>query len=236
MLYAAERAGIDVQVLFGWGPLGSRCNEVVRDLVARSPDRAIGFVRGWCTDPASAATVERYVLEHGFRGVKIHTEPDWPLSGLLGGHAIYQAAGRLGVPVLIHGFHEEEGLSADTHDELGPGHYPVRLMAELGRRYPETTFILAHVGMMWVKALQAVRPYPNLCVDVSGFDPERGIVESAVQALGAERVLYGSDAPGRCYAAQLAKVRYADIDERDKRLILGGNAVRLLGLGGQSDR
>ena len=232
MLDAGQRAGIDRQVLFGWGPLGSGCNEVVRDLVARDPERVTGFVRGWCTDPNSAATVEQYVVEHGFKGVKVHTEPDWPLIGLLGGHAIYCVAAQLGVPVLIHGFHQEEGLSADLHDELGVGHYPVRLMAELGRRYPATTFIFAHVGMMWVKALQAVRPYPNLYVDVSGFDPERGIVESAVRALGAERVLYGSDAPGRNYAAQLAKVLYADIGESDRALVLGGNAARLLGLGG----
>jgi predicted TIM-barrel fold metal-dependent hydrolase len=117
------------------------------------------------------------------------------------------------------------------HDQLGLGHYPVQLMAELGQRFPDTTFIFAHVGMMWVKALQAVKPYPNLLVDVSGFDPERGIVEKAVEILGAERVLFGSDAPGRAYAAQLAKVQYADISERDKALLLGGNAARLLGLG-----
>lgn len=230
MLDAGQRAGIDVQVLFGW--TGPTCNEVVRDLVEQTPDRLIGFVRGWCSDPKSPETVERYVVEHGFRGVKIHDEQDWPLRGLLAGHPIFTVAGRLGVPVIIHGFHEEEGLSADTHEELGVGHYPVRIMAELGRRYPDTTFIFAHAGMMWVKAIQAVAPYPNLYLDVSGFDPERGIVEKVVEVLGAERVLFGSDAPGRNYAAQLAKVQYADISERDKALILGGNAARLLGLGG----
>jgi predicted TIM-barrel fold metal-dependent hydrolase len=232
MLDAGQRAGIDVQVLFGWGERDSGCNELVRHLVAQTSERVIGFVRGWCTVPESALTVERYITEYGFKGVKVHTEADWPLKGLLGGHAIYEVAGRLGVPVLIHGFHEEEGLSADLHDELGVGHYPVRLMAELGRRHPDTTFIFAHVGMMWIKTLHAVRPYPNLYVDVSGFDPERGIVESAVQSLGAERVLFGSDAPGRNYAAQLAKVLYADITESERSLVLGGNAARLLGLGG----
>jgi hypothetical protein len=82
--------------------------------------------------------------------------------------------------------------------------------------------------MMWDKAIQAVKPYPNLYLDVSGFDPERGIVEKAVAVLGAGRVLFGSDAPGRSYAAQLAKVRYADIGEDERALILGGNAARLL--------
>ena len=34
----------------------------------------------------------------------------------------------------------------------------------------------------------------------------------------------------RSYVAQLAKVRYADIGEREKRLILAENATRLFGL------
>jgi len=132
------------------------------------------------------------------------------------------------VPVLIHSCHEEEGLTADQHNDLVPGHFPARLMAELGRKYPDTTFIFAHAGMMWMKAFQAAKPYPNVCFDVSGFDAERGIVEKGVEVLGAERIFFGSDAPGRAYAAQLAKVQYADISAADKELILCGNAARLL--------
>jgi predicted TIM-barrel fold metal-dependent hydrolase len=227
---AGRRAGIDKQVLLGWG--APNCNELVRELVERYPDQIIGFARGIRSDPDSPATLEKYVTEHGFKGVKLHDEPDLPLNALLASHPIFIKAGELGVPVLIHGFHAEEGLSAALHHDLagGASHYPVRLMGELGRRYPGTTFIFAHAGMMWDKAIQAVKPYPNLYLDVSGFDPERGIVEKAVEVLGAERVLFGSDAPGRTYAAQLAKVLYADISKGDKELILGGNAARLLNL------
>jgi len=196
------------------------------------PDEIIGFVRGWCSDPTSPATVEKFIIEYGFKGIKLHDEGAWPLTGLLGGHPIFLKAEELAVPVLIHTFHEEEGLSADMHNELagGTAHFPVSLMAELGKRYPGVTFIFAHAGMMWVKAFQAAQPYPNLCFDVSGFDPERGVVEQAVSVLGAERIFFGSDAPGRAYAAQLAKVLYADISERDKTLILAENAARLLNM------
>jgi predicted TIM-barrel fold metal-dependent hydrolase len=230
MLDAGRRAGIDKQVFVG--DTDSAGNERVRELVDRYPDQIIGFARGIRADPESPATIEKYVIEHGFKGVKLHNEPGLPLKGLLASHPIFIRAAALGVPVLIHGFHEEEGLSADLHDELGGGaaHFPVRLMGELGRRYPDTTFIFAHAGMMWDKAIQAIKPYPNLYLDMSGFDPERGIVEKAVEVLGAERVLFGSDAPGRTYAAQLAKVLHADISEGDKELILSGNAARLLNL------
>ena len=65
--------------------------------------------------------------------------------------------------------------------------------------------------------------------EVCGSDPTAGFVEMAVRELGAERVLYGSDAGGRSFASQLAKVLSADVPGAAKHLILGGNLRRLLG-------
>jgi predicted TIM-barrel fold metal-dependent hydrolase len=53
-------------------------------------------------------------------------------------------------------------------------------------------------------------------------------VETAVRELGAERVIYGSDAGGRSFASQLAKVMGAEISDAAKRLILGENLRQLL--------
>ena len=50
----------------------------------------------------------------------------------------------------------------------------------------------------------------------------------AVRELGARRIIYGSDVPGRSFASQLAKVLGADISDADRRLILGENLRRLL--------
>ena len=44
-----------------------------------------------------------------------------------------------------------------------------------------------------------------------------------------ERVIWGSDAPGRSFASQLGKVLGAEIDEEARGLILGGNLKRMLG-------
>jgi len=49
-----------------------------------------------------------------------------------------------------------------------------------------------------------------------------------VKELGADRVLYGSDAGGRSFASQLAKVKDADVTEEAKKKILGENLKRLL--------
>ena len=50
-----------------------------------------------------------------------------------------------------------------------------------------------------------------------------------MKELGADRVLYGSDACGRGFASQLAKVQGADITDDAKAKVLGGNLKRLLG-------
>lgn len=228
MIEGARRAGIDKQVFLALEH-GAQANATLRELVRRFPDHLVVFMRGAFGDPESPAMLEECVREYGFKGLKLHEEPDFPLTGLLGAHALFRKAGELGVPVLTHSWHEEEGL-AESLPRLHTGYFPMAILEELGQRYPETTFIFAHAGGMWVKAFQAAQPYPNLCFDMSGFDPERGIVETAVEILGPERVFYGSDVPGRSYVAQLAKVRYADIGEADKKLILGGNALRLLNL------
>ena len=50
----------------------------------------------------------------------------------------------------------------------------------------------------------------------------------AVRELGAERVIYGSDAGGRSFATQLGKVLGADVAEADRQLILGENLRRMM--------
>ncbi len=49
----------------------------------------------------------------------------------------------------------------------------------------------------------------------------------AVSVLGPERIVYGSDAPGRDMAVQLAKVTSAPLSSEASALILGSNAQRL---------
>jgi len=49
-----------------------------------------------------------------------------------------------------------------------------------------------------------------------------------VRELGAHRVVFGSDAPGREFAPQLAKVYGADISEEERKLILGENMLKIL--------
>ncbi|MBT7300869.1 MAG: amidohydrolase family protein, partial [Victivallales bacterium] len=48
--------------------------------------------------------------------------------------------------------------------------------------------------------------------------------------LGADRILFGSDVPGRDFAVQLGRIHGVAMPDEDRDKILRGNAVTLLGL------
>src|SRR5439155_10760273 len=88
--------------------------------------------------------------------------------------------------------------------------------------------ICGHTGGDWELGLRVIRGLKNVYADLAGSEPVAGYTEMAVRELGAGRVLYGSDAGGRSFASQLAKVFGANIPESAKKLILGENLKRLL--------
>jgi predicted TIM-barrel fold metal-dependent hydrolase len=104
---------------------------------------------------------------------------------------------------------------------------PKHLLA-LARRHPQVNFIMAHAGGDWERGLRLVKDQPNILPDTCGNDPEAGFTELAVKLLGANRLVFGSDATGRSLASQLAKVAFAEITESDKCLILGQNLTGLM--------
>jgi uncharacterized protein len=101
-------------------------------------------------------------------------------------------------------------------------------LVELAGRHPQAAIICGHSGGDWERGVRVVRSTRNISIELAGSDPTNGFVEMAVRELGAERVIFGSDAGGRSFASQLAKVRAAQISEDAKDLILGGNLRRLL--------
>ncbi len=215
MVEAARNAGIDKLVLLGMSTL-EQFSEM-KKMVLGHPDMVVPFFRGICFDPEGVASLEKAVREFGWRGMKIAHESSWPRDDpyhrtpFLACHALIRKAGELKIPVVFH-----------------PPPLPV--IPKIAQQCPDTTLIFAHVGYYWDKAFKDAKPYKNICFDTSGFDPIMDVVEKGVEVLGPERLLFGSDAPGRNFIAQLAKVQYADISKRDKELISGGNAVRLLNM------
>jgi predicted TIM-barrel fold metal-dependent hydrolase len=105
-------------------------------------------------------------------------------------------------------------------------------IADLAGRFPDVTLIAAHLTPAGVRGVLDLEAHANICVDTSGAQPFAGVIEYAVSRLGARRILYGSDVPGRDFSAQLGRIYGARIGEAERDLVLSGNARRVLGLAG----
>ncbi len=101
-------------------------------------------------------------------------------------------------------------------------------VADLARRHPKTTILMAHLTAAGMRGVLDIQPYDNLLVDTSGSQPFYGIIEYAVNKLGDHRVLFGSDICGRDFGAQLGRVTGADLTEDQRERVLRLNAERLL--------
>lgn len=193
-------------------------NDDVLRAVKRFPNRAFGFVH---LNPkqtqASLDELNRCVRDGPMVGVKLWVALHCNDPKL---DPIIARAAELKAPVLQHCWDKITGNL--------PGESTPMDMAELAARHPKATLICAHCGGDWERGLRAIRPHPNIYADIDGGDPTAGFTEMAVRELGAERVLYGSDAGGRSFASQLAKVYGAEIPDATRRLIFAGNLKRLL--------
>lgn len=194
-------------------------NDAVLQAIAHAPQRILGlvYVNPKHTE-ASLREMDRCVRDGPMVGVKlwIAIRCHEPVLDPLVRRAV-----ELQIPLLQHAYDR-------TGDNM-PGESSCADVAALAKRHPDATFICAHTGNDWERGIRMIRATPNVLAEVCGSDPTAGFVEMAVRELGAERVLYGSDAGGRSFASQLAKVLSADLPETARQLILGGNLRRVLG-------
>jgi len=222
----ADRMGIERVVVFmgtSWSqdPIPEdfrRQNDEVMQALSHWHDRAFGFVY---LNPnhvdESLAELDRCVKNGPLVGVKLWVAKRCRAPEL---DPIITRAAELKAPVFQHTWLKATGNL--------PGESTPMDLAELASRHPAATLFCGHAGGDWERGIRAVRGAANVFVETAGFDPTAGMVEMAVRELGAERVIYGSDAGGRSFASQLAKVQAAQISERERRLIFGENLRRLL--------
>lgn len=69
---------------------------------------------------------------------------------------------------------------------------------------------------------------PNVWLETSRLHAG-GAVEAAVRNLGAERIVFGSNAPLRSLGSAITSLQFADLTDVDRANILEGNVQRVLG-------
>ena len=216
-----DEAGIAKAAISGYmnapGPIPDGL-KVIEDAVAAYPDRLIGYARmdPWF-DEQCIALLDEAVLKRGFRGVKLHpahytVHPFGELTVNL-----VRRAGELGAPVLFH-----------SGDEIMCLPYQIDRLA---LQCPDTVIILAHIGGFFSgeAALDVAERRANVFVDTSEI-PLPDMVRKAVHRLGADKVLFGTDAPCCDIKLEIMKVKLAGLKPHEEQLVMCENYARLMDL------
>jgi predicted TIM-barrel fold metal-dependent hydrolase len=183
------------------------------------PGRIYGYIT---LDPKYPDEVRDQLTRFGdnsaFRGIKLH-------------------CGTHGVPltddaqVQILAFAHERKMPVLVH-----GNFTVEPWRGLCHRYPDASFIVAHVGGAGPDAKPALdlarlaASTKNLYFDLASTKNYFGFLEELIELAGAEKILYGSDHPLMDFGFELGQVLLSPIDKEKKDMILSQNARRLFNL------
>ena len=197
-------------------------NASVFDLVQRTPDRFLGwvFVRpGSAVDPV--AEMERWMSRPGFVGVKAH--PFWHRFEPVQLLSVAEKLIAVSKPLLIHAGFGRHG------DFLA-----------LVEKAPELKLVIAHAGFPeYTDTLRRIKDRRNIYVDLSQTSyVSATLTRRAVEILGVERCLFGTDGPYGFPAADgkfdfgylKARLERLFPDAGVRRRLLGENFVALAGL------
>lgn len=189
-------------------------NEPVANIVQARPNRFLGWIfLNPAADPQVLETLERYRVIPGMVGLKLH--PHWHdyRTDLL--DPVLRRAEELGMPVLVHlGFGKRGNFR------------------EMAERFPKLRIIAAHAGFPFYRDLWRYKgECPNLFVDLSSPYINERLARDAVAAMGAERCLYGTDAPYGFHEDD-GSYDYGEIASWVERLPISSNAQeRIMGRG-----
>lgn len=214
-----REAGVDRAVLMPTPTFRPR-NRAVAGALEAAPRSRGRFVGCALINPHfggdAVAELERAVAEWGFRAAKLM--PTLHAVNLVGAlaHPVMRKAREFGIPVTIH--------SGES-----PAH-PLEIGA-LAEAFPDVPVIMDHMGYRnhVGAAIAAAARAANLYLMTTAV-MEPHYIRDAVRALGADRILFGSNGPSVPPALQLAVVRQAELAAADERKVLGENAARLLRL------
>jgi predicted TIM-barrel fold metal-dependent hydrolase len=191
----------------GWPPTD---NGTVRQAMETYPSRILGCCH---VDPRrgreAVEEFRRTIDSWGFFGLKLSMVV-CPATFELAG-----AAADMRVPVTIH-----TNGSADLYPRI----------ADLAERYPGLTVVMEHMGYRphVALAIDLVKRYANLYLGTTVVGAaEPVVVRQAIREVGAERVLFGANAPWAvpCYGVE--GIRSLGLNAEDERLVLGENFRRI---------
>jgi len=205
-----------------------RVNNYTAKTVAAAPERLYGlvFMNPNLDDGFVAEELDRCLEMPEFRGIKLEFDLNCRSSRM---RVLMERAIAHAVPILHHSWYvnlwdyptpERQSERSEAHD-----------IAALARDYPEARILMAHLEGSGLRGVRDIENVPNIWVDTSGSQPFTGTLEYALDVLGADRILYGSDLFGRSLHSQLGRIFGAKMSDDERQQILWRNATSLFNLG-----
>ncbi|NLF78893.1 MAG: amidohydrolase [Chloroflexi bacterium] len=208
-----DEAGVDRAVLFPMPDQLNTDNEGLRELIAQDPR----FIAAASMNPnLGQAGLEEFRIameKWGFRGLKLMPVHYAFRSASTAADPLIAIAREFDVPVTIHS-----------------GNFfchPLEI-AEMASRFPDVTFIMDHMGYRYyvLEAILAAERCPNIyLLTTAVFEPH--FIRMAIDRVGADRVVYGSNAPLVIPRLQLEVIRSLKLSPEDEDLICGKTAARI---------
>jgi uncharacterized protein len=192
-------------------------NAQTAEIVRAAPDRFTGYltVNPW-QDPVGE--LSRWGDDPAFGGIKLHPDlHDYPLTGRRYA-PVWEFAQRTGCPVLTHSY------DGSPYNDLGH-------VEEVATRHPAARILAGHAGatpLGFDLAIEAAERCPGLVLEVCGSLNSGPDLARMVGALGADRVVFGSDFPFIDLRMSLGRVIFSGLSQEDRAAVLGGTMTRLL--------
>ena len=191
-------------------------NEFVYSLAERCPDRIIQIYWLDPRKPDFTTKLEKELKKWHFQGIKLHQVCTRFQSDGIEINTIAKFCREKRLPLFIHLWSYRDALK----------------LLNIAKKYLETNFILLHLIGLEAVAEQA-KHMDNIHYEISAFSYiKENRVQYAIDSLGADRVILGSDTPWDKDSLRnnIARVDSLNIASTEKDRILGGNIKDVLNL------
>lgn len=232
VLTVMDRFGIDLTVLSSIEAIFydfRGANERIEQVLLACPERLYGYIVVNPNYPhESQELIGRYAEHPQFLGVKMH--PSWHNKAIDGTAfaPLFASCEKHGLPVLIHSY-----VVDDAADQVSS---PERIL-RVAKRHANP-LIIAHMGGNHHRMIRAMLDEGNpahVFTDIStGRERASQLyawsvrrVEDAVQALGAEKILFGTDFPPLDPSISFGMMRDAQLSVDEQEAIYWRNARRI---------
>ncbi len=210
-----DEFGIDRAIIFPFNNPDAEgsfaaANKVIADAAAEFPNRLIGFARFDPHYPQALTELDDAILNLGLRGIKLHPR----------GQKFH-----LDDADFLRLMDKIVDLDVIVIFDSGTAHARWPDIAKLAGRYPKVPLVMAH--MYGEGFMDAALAHDNIYLGTTDIKNCQRI-ERAVEQLGAERIISGSDSPYIGPQIEQDKINSLAISNAAKALILGGNIERLL--------